>query len=127
MGSLLRILLIEDDLMDAELFTYAVKREGLPHRIWCVTNAAELQAALPAFDPQVIVCDFSLPGFSGFEALAITRKVRPDTPFFFSSGSLGSERVQMALTLGATGYALKGDYDSLLAQIKDHTDCNSLR
>ena len=120
MDPLLRILLIEDDFYDAELFAYALKSDGLPYQMQRVTSVVELRAAIPAFVPHVIVCDFSLPGFNGFEALAITRAACPETPFFFSSGTLGRERVQVALSRGATGYALKGDYRSLLAQIKDH-------
>lgn len=122
MGSQLRILLIEDDFYDAELFAYALKCDGLPHQVRRVESAAELREAIPDFVPQVIVCDFSLPGFDGFEALKITRSACPHTPFFFSSGTLGRERVQLAISRGATGYALKGDYGSLLAQIKDHID-----
>ena len=120
MDSLLRILLIEDDFCDADLFTYALKRDGLPYQMRQVMTAADLQKEITEFQPQIIVCDFSMPGFDGFEALKITRKACPETPFLFSSGTLGRERVQLALSGGATGYALKGDYVSLLAQIKDH-------
>lgn len=116
----LRILLIEDDLYDAELLSYALKHEGMVHQLRRVESAQELRYALPEFNPQVIVCDFSLPGFDGFEALEITGAVCPKVPFFFSSGSIGRERAQLAMKLGATGYALKGDYVTLLAQIKDH-------
>ena len=125
MESPLRILLIEDDLLDAAILTHAIDREGLLSRIQRVMSAEELREALVAFVPQVIVCDFSLPGFNGFEALEIVRNLCPSTPFFFSSGSLGRERVQLALNRGATGYALKGDYDSLLAQIRDHVGGSS--
>jgi CheY-like chemotaxis protein len=123
MGPPIRILLIEDDVLDVELFTHAVKRDGLPHRIWHVDSADHLRTAFSDFNPQVVVCDFSLPGLNGFDALDITRAARPDVPFFFSSGSLGRERVQLALSRGATGYALKGHYESLLAQIREHLVC----
>jgi DNA-binding NarL/FixJ family response regulator len=97
-----------------------MKQDGLPHQVRRVETAPELRTVLPDFDPQVIVCDFSLPGFDGFEALEITGKLCPRVPFFFSSGTIGRERAQLAMKLGATGYALKGDYVNLLAQIRDH-------
>lgn len=115
----LRILLIEDDAYDAELFAYAVEKAGMRHHLRRVDSAAELKAVLTEFNPQVIVCDFSLPGFDGFEALKITGSLCPKVPFFFASGTIGRERAQLALKLGATGYSLKGDYASLLGQIKD--------
>lgn len=120
MSTPLRILLIEDDFYDAELLAYALKNNGLLHQLRRVENATELRTALTEFAPQVVVCDFSLPGFDGFEALEITSNACPKTPFFFSSGSIGRERAQLALKRGATGYSLKGDYDSLLSQIKEH-------
>ncbi|MGC3982372.1 MAG: response regulator [Steroidobacteraceae bacterium] len=120
MSSPLRILMIEDDFYDAELLAYALKSDGLPHQLRRVATAPDLHTALSEYKPQVIICDFSLPGFDGFEALKITNNLAPNTPFFFSSGTIGRERVQLALKHGATGYSLKGDFASLLAQIKDH-------
>ena len=116
----LNILLIEDDFFDAELAADALRNEGVPHRLRQVDTAVELRTALTEFTPQVIVCDFSLPGFDGFEALEIARSICPKTPFFFSSGTIGRDRAQLALKRGATGYSLKGDYASLIAQIEGH-------
>jgi CheY-like chemotaxis protein len=126
MSTPLRILMIEDDPFDCELFGYALKRNEIPHALWRVESAAELRAALELFKPQVIICDFSLPGFDGFEALEITGAACPEIPFFFSSGSIGKQRAQLAIKLGATGYALKGDFSGLLAQIKDHVRVEGL-
>ena len=119
MNAPLRVLLIEDDFYDAELLAYAFKNEGIPYQLKRVTSAIELRGVLTEFIPQVVICDFSLPGFDGFEALEITNSVYPRTPFLFSSGTIGQERAQLAMERGAMGYARKGDYGSLFAQIRD--------
>ncbi len=122
MATLLRILLIEDDVNDADLLSYALKRNGISYAMRRVANAHELRIALQESKPNVIVCDFSLPEFDGFEALEITGSACPDVPFFFSSGTIGEDRAQLALKMGAAGYAEKGDLVSLIAQIKPYAD-----
>lgn len=122
MATLLRILLIEDDVNDADLLAYALKREGIACELRRVANARELRTALMESKPNVIVCDFSLPQFDGFEALEMTGNAWPDIPFFFSSGTIGEDRARLALKMGATGYAEKGDLPSLIKQIKPYAD-----
>ena len=46
-------------------------------------TAAGVAQALREFAPQVVVSDLNLPGFSGAEALALTRAHDPDLPFVF--------------------------------------------
>lgn len=116
----LRILMIEDEPLDCELLHCMLDREGMNHTMRRVEDAIELRAVIAEFNPQIILCDFSLPKFDGFQALEIRRTFCPQIPFFFHSGSIGREKAQLALKLGATGYALKGDYTGLIAQIKDH-------
>ena len=120
MATLLRILLIEDDVNDADLLAHALRREGLTCELRCVANAHELRRALIESKPNVIVCDFSLPEFDGFEALEMTGSAYPDIPFFFSSGTIGEDRARLALKLGAAGYAEKGDVAGLIKQIKPY-------
>lgn len=116
----LRILLIEDDVNDADLLTYALKREGFDCELRRVVTAVELRSALPEARPDIVVCDFSLPGFDGFEALEMTGRIYPDVPFFFFSGTIGEDKAQLARRMGAAGYAEKGNLASLIAQIKPY-------
>jgi CheY-like chemotaxis protein len=60
-----------------------------PHRR--VTSEAALRAALADEVPDIILSDFSMPGFSGQDALRIARELVPDTPFLFVSGTIGEE------------------------------------
>lgn len=114
----LRVLLIEDDLNDADLLAYALKREGLDCELRRVVDAGELRSTLLEAMPDVVVCDFSLPGFDGFQALEITGRICPRVPFFFFSGTIGEEKAKLARRLGAAGYVEKGNPAGLIAQIK---------
>ena len=81
------ILLVEDNPTDAELImaTLLVENSHLKFRV--VDTEKELKTSLNEFQPKLIISDYSLPGFSGMEALAICRTLKPDIPFIFVSGT----------------------------------------
>jgi CheY-like chemotaxis protein len=116
----LHIIMVEDEVLDCELLGLMLRREGIDHITRRVEDADELHAAIAEFEPNLIISDFSLPRFTGLQALEIRSKVCPNTPFFFHSGSIEPEQARLALQSGATGYAVKGDYASLFAQIRTH-------
>lgn len=119
MSTQLRMLMVEDEPLDCELLSCMLVRAGMLHTMRRVESAKEMRAEIPKFEPHIILCDFSLPSFDGFQALEIRQAIAPGTPFIFHSGSIGREKAQQALKLGASGYALKGDYANLIAQIRD--------
>jgi PAS domain S-box-containing protein/diguanylate cyclase (GGDEF)-like protein len=104
-----RVLLVEDAVADVELELRELKRAGLKleHRV--VKAEAEFRAALAEFHPEVILSDFSMPGFDGMRALQLARELSPDTPFVFVSGTLGEEYAIRALRRGAIDYVLKSN------------------
>jgi CheY-like chemotaxis protein len=118
MTKFLRILLIEDDETDADLTERALLRSGLDCDFRRVDDREGLVEALEQFSPQLIICDFGLPKFDGFEALGIARRYDPRLPFIFASGSIGSARAEKALDFGATSYIEKGNYDSLVSYVQ---------
>lgn len=103
----LRILMLEDSALDAELITAQLRRAGLEfeaERLW--TRNAFIEAIdSRAFD--VILADHVLPGFDGDAALALARERTPQTPFIFVSGTLTEELAVQALTRGARDYVVK--------------------
>lgn len=103
----LRILMLEDSALDAELISAQLQRAGLDfeaERLW--TRNAFIEAIENrAFD--VILADHVLPGFDGDAALALARERIPQTPFIFVSGTLTEELAVQALTRGARDYVVK--------------------
>jgi diguanylate cyclase (GGDEF)-like protein/PAS domain S-box-containing protein len=114
----IRVLLTEDVAADAELEVRELKRAGLrlSHRI--VDTEESFTSALNEFAPDIILSDFSMPGFDGMAALAIAREVSPDTPFIFVSGTIGEEYAIRALKSGATDYVLKSNLVRLPAAVE---------
>src|SRR6266446_6706203 len=116
--SVLRLLLTEDNPADAELELRELKRAGLriAHRV--ADSEEGFVSALREFSPDVILSDFSMPGFDGMAALALARDLAPDTPFVFVSGTLGEEYAIRALRNGATDYVLKTNLMRLPAAVE---------
>ena len=50
-------------------------------------SSGEVRAALAEFDPQLVISDLNLPGFSGGEALELVRAHDPALPFVLLTGS----------------------------------------
>lgn len=105
----IRVLLTEDAAADAELELRELRRAGLrvTHRI--VDNEQSFTSALREFSPDLILSDFTMPGFDGMAALSIARELSPHTPFIFVSATIGEEYAVRALQSGATDYVLKSN------------------
>lgn len=105
----LRLLLLEDSDDDALLIQRSLERHGFRLTLGRAQNEAQFTAALENGAWDVIVADFSLPGFSGIDALRLTRDVEPDLPFILVSGTIGEELAVAAMRGGAQDYVMKSN------------------
>jgi two-component system cell cycle sensor histidine kinase/response regulator CckA len=114
----LRILLIEDDRLDAELTEETLASEGLAGEIKRVETLTDYLAALEdgAFD--LIISDYSLPAFDGMTALCVAQETCPDIPFILISGRFGEELAVEALKRGASEYVLKQQLERLAPAVQ---------
>lgn len=106
----LRVLIVDDSRDDAELAEFALREGGLAVECRRLCAPAGLDAALEGFDPQLVLCDLNLPGWSGHEAMAAVRARAPAARFVFLTGALHG-REDLA---GADAVVLKDDTARLL-------------
>jgi DNA-binding NtrC family response regulator len=102
-----RILILEDEAWDAALAQRLLTGAGLQLTAVVVDTNALFIEQLATFQPEVILSDYHLPGFSGREALKIAQESDPDIPFIIWSGVLGDEAAVELIKQGATDYVLK--------------------
>ena len=102
-----KVLMVEDQAFDAELLTDTMQQGGLVFQAERVDTSEMLEEALARFGPDIVLSDYTMPTFSGMHALNIVRRLRPETPFIFVSGTIGEERAIEALREGAVDYVLK--------------------
>lgn len=103
----LRILVVEDSPPDVELTEHALRDAGLDFATAVVDRRELFELELTRQIPDLILSDYSLPGFDGRQALEIAQRRTPNAPFIFVSGVLGEEVAIELLKQGATDYVLK--------------------
>ena len=76
-GEVVWLLILEGDPSDAELVQLRMARAGLSFTAVVADTRTSFSQQLTAFCPDVILADFSLPGFSGEEALEVAQELCP--------------------------------------------------
>ena len=114
----IRVLLVEDMEVEAELTCRHLRKDGIAHLAQRVDTDETMRSALREFKPTIILSDFSLPQFDGLHALEIARECAPEVPFIFVSGTIGEERAIEALRRGAVDYVLKSNLARLGAAVR---------
>jgi two-component sensor histidine kinase len=102
-----RLLLLEDNQLDADLIEAALRREMPGASLTHVKDREGFIGAIARDTPDLVLSDYSLPQFDGLAALALVRERAPQLPFIFVSGVLGEEIAIESLRRGATDYVLK--------------------
>jgi DNA-binding response OmpR family regulator len=114
----IRLLLVEDNPDDAELLKLELERGGFQLDWSRVDNDGDMRRALGERQRDLIISDFSMPGFGGFRALDVAQEISRDVPFIFVSGALGEERAVEAIRAGARDYIVKTRLDRLPAAVR---------
>jgi len=104
--SKLRILIIEDNPSDDKLIRYELSRDFDFEAITVETEADYLEK-LSNFRPELILSDYSMPKFSGMQALEIRNEKTPLTPFIVVTGSINEEVAVKCIKAGASDYVTK--------------------
>lgn len=104
-GSRIRALVVDDEVMLAELIGSGLRMTG-----WEVRSAGDGPSALKAareFRPDVLVLDIMMPGFDGVELLSRIRQFAPEVPcLFLTAKDSVDDRIQ-GLAAGADDYVTK--------------------
>ncbi|HEY6639140.1 MAG TPA: response regulator [Nitrospiraceae bacterium] len=114
----LRLLHLEDDPLDAELITTTLTQGNIPCQSQLVDTRQAFVAALKEGRMDLILADYSIPGFDGMTALTLARQHCPDVPFLFVSATIGEELAIDAMHQGATDYVLKQRLGRLVPSVQ---------
>ncbi|HTF05574.1 MAG TPA: response regulator [Bacteroidia bacterium] len=118
MSKPIKVLMLEDDPMDAALLLRQLKKSDLNLTVLHVDNGTAFEEQLDLFLPDLILSDFSLPSIDGPTAFAIKQKKCPDVPFIIVSGTIGEENAVELIKSGITDYALKDKIFTLIPKVK---------
>lgn len=103
----LRVLLVEDSQMDAELLARAVQRGGFEVTWARVDTGEDMERALQKQPWDLILCDHAMPRFNAPKALELLKEHKLDVPFIIVSGYIEEETAVAAMKAGAHDYIMK--------------------
>jgi PAS domain S-box-containing protein len=107
MNKQIKILHLEDLETDAELVRRELKKGNINFQgIWA-SNRNEYENALKDFDPDIILCDHSLPSFTSTDALKILKESGKRIPFILVTATVSEEFVVAMMKEGIDDYILK--------------------
>ncbi len=117
-AGVVRILLLEDSDLDAELIEGELRAGGLQYVLRREQDGPGFEAALREFEPRVVLSDYRLPSYDGEQALALARALCPEVPVIVISGAVGEEQTVELLKGGATDFVLKDRLGRLVSAVR---------
>jgi len=118
MNHKLRILMVEDSEADAVLILRVLERDHYEVTSQRVETEEALRQALTQENWDAVLCDYTLPQFSGKRALPIVRDLDMDMPFLYVSGTIGEDTAVEAVKSGAHDYIMKTNLKRLVPALE---------
>lgn len=114
----LRLLLIEDSKIDAEIVAEELRTGG--YALFChrVDTLPEFESALKGQAWDIIIADYNLPTFNAMDALRVLQESGRDIPFIIISGSIGEDFAVQSLKQGVNDYLMKDNLIRLCAAVQ---------
>ncbi|MGH7845640.1 MAG: GAF domain-containing protein [Candidatus Binatia bacterium] len=114
----LRVLIVEDSHDDTLLLVRELRRGGFAPKFKRVDTAADIKSSLGQEKWDLVLADYTMPRFSGTDALKLFKTTKADIPFIFVSGTIREETAVAAMKAGAHDYVTKGDLSRLVPAIR---------
>ncbi|MBX7258160.1 MAG: PAS domain S-box protein [Candidatus Hydrogenedentes bacterium] len=103
----LRVLILEDVSRDADLVARELRRVVASFESRHAATREMFLEALDVFRPDLVLSDYTMPGFNGIEALQLVKERAPSTPVIIVTGSISEEVAAECIKAGADDYVLK--------------------
>ncbi|MEX0720423.1 MAG: histidine kinase dimerization/phosphoacceptor domain -containing protein [Balneolaceae bacterium] len=102
-----RILILEDNRIDADLVQRYLKRSEDNYEIKWVAKKDEYTNMLREFKPDLIISDYNLRYYNAYDALEIKNEYNKHLPLIVLSGTIGEEEAVNLIKEGAIDFLIK--------------------
>ena len=117
MSALPKCLLLEDSQADSILITRKLREVAT---VQLARDRASFERLLTESAFDVILLDFSLPSFTGNEAIELADKLHPKAPIILVTGSISHAAARAACRANVTDFIIKGvEYERLDVAVKN--------
>jgi signal transduction histidine kinase/DNA-binding response OmpR family regulator len=117
MSKRLRALIVDDSENDAALVALELRRGGYDVTFERVETLETMNSALAKQTWDLVISDYTMPHFSGLDALKSFKKTGIDLPFLMVSGSIGEETAVGVMKAGAHDYLMKDNLRRLVPSV----------
>jgi len=118
MDTTLRVLIVDDAESDTLLMLRELRRGGYEVVFRRVDNTSDVASALDDLLWDVILSDYSMPGFGPLALLDLLRDKNLDIPLIVISGVVGEELAVDVMRAGARDFVLKSNLKRLIPAIQ---------
>ena len=103
----IRLIIADDHLVAREGIVYLLSGQPNIEIIGEANNGKEAIRMIDEFDPDLLICDISMPDFNGIELLKILREKEQNVKILILSMHKDSEYIMKSFEYGALGYLPK--------------------
>ncbi len=114
----MKIIIVDDDKFVAASLKTILEISGEVEVLALGNSGAEAIALYEQYNPEILLMDIRMEPMSGLEAGNIILEKNPDAKILYLTTFSDDEYIVKALSIGAKGYLLKQDFDSILPAIK---------
>jgi PAS domain S-box-containing protein len=131
MDKKIKILIVEDNDVDAELIKNELEEEHILFEDYIVQTETNYLDGLRSFNPDIILSDFNLPTFNALKALSLLKESNIDVPFILVTGTQSEEIAVKCIKEGASDYILKSSLmrlpTAVIHALEKHKDKEAAR
>ncbi len=114
----LKVLILEDSEIDEQILLGYLRRADYEPESKRTFKAAEFEQLLAEKEWDLIVSDYEMPDFKGWQAFEILQKSGLDIPFIVVSGKIREDAAARMLSAGIADYLIKGSLARLVPVIE---------
>ncbi|RUT72110.1 hybrid sensor histidine kinase/response regulator [Flavobacterium cupreum] len=113
----IKILILEDNVTDADLIIRQVHKSGISFLPKIVETRKMFEESLDLFAPDIILSDYSMPAFDAATAFRMLKNKNLHIPFIIVSGTIGEENAVLLLKEGVTDFVSKNNLLTLSQKV----------
>jgi len=114
-----RILFIENVEANMDSAIRELQKDNVNYNWVRVETRDTFEKQIRDFNPDVVVCNYAVPGFNGLEALKTTLSTAQKIPVILISGPTNEETAVACIKAGATDYMLRDNLKRLPSAVTD--------
>jgi DNA-binding NarL/FixJ family response regulator len=114
----MRVLVVDDDRLVSNSLKTILQADGQIEVVGIGSNGLQAISLYQELQPDVLLMDIRMDGMTGIDVAEVLLKQYPEAKILFLTTFSDDEYIVKALKIGAKGYILKQNFESIVPSIK---------